>query len=87
MTLKNQIKSLVALSESSGWSTLNEVMKQEVLELALSMARTKEMSQQEMDFNRGAIWLAILNVKRKRLTPWAELGSAVIDEISGSTNI
>lgn len=58
MTLKNQIKSLVSLSESSGWSTLNEVMKEEVLELALSMARTKEMSQQEMDFNRGAIWAA-----------------------------
>lgn len=58
MKLKNQIKTLIALSESSGWSTLNEVMKEEVLQLALSMARSKEMSQQEMDFNRGAIWAA-----------------------------
>jgi hypothetical protein len=39
MTLKNQIKTLIALNESSGWSTLNEVMKEEVLQLALSMAR------------------------------------------------
>lgn len=58
MTIKSQIKSLIDLSESSGWSTVNDVMKDEILQLALLMARSKEMSQQEMDFNRGAIWAA-----------------------------
>lgn len=58
MTLKSQIKSLIDMSESNGWATVNKVMKDEILELALMMARSKEMSQQEMDFNRGAIWAA-----------------------------
>tara|TARA_B100000035_G_scaffold28737_1_gene22143 strand:+ start:1935 stop:2210 length:276 start_codon:yes stop_codon:yes gene_type:complete len=58
MTLKSQIKSLIDMTESSGWATVNKVMKDEILELALMMARSKEMSQQEMDFNRGAIWAA-----------------------------
>ena len=46
------------MSESSGWATVNEVMKDEILQLALQMARSKEMSQQEMDFHRGSIWAA-----------------------------
>lgn len=58
MTIKAQIKSLTDMCESSGWATVNEVMKDEILQLALMMARSKEMSQQEMDFNRGAIWAA-----------------------------
>ena len=58
MTLKSQINDLISLSESRGWSRVNEVMKDEILQLALMMARTKVMSQQEMDFNRGAIWAA-----------------------------
>ena len=56
--LKSQIKSLIDMSESNSWATVNKVMKDEILELALMMARSKEMSQQEMDFNRGAIWAA-----------------------------
>lgn len=58
MNSKAQIKELMGLSESKGWATVNEIMKEEMLQLALMMARTKEMSQQEMDFNRGAIWAA-----------------------------
>ena len=58
MYTKAQIKELIGLSESKGWATVNEIMKEEMLQLALMMARTKEMSQQEMDFNRGAIWAA-----------------------------
>jgi hypothetical protein len=57
-SVKQQIKTLIQLSESNGWATVNEVMKDEILQLALLMARSKEMSQQEMDFNRGAIWAA-----------------------------
>jgi hypothetical protein len=56
--VKQKIKTLIQLSESTGWATVNEVMKDEILQLALMMARSKEMSQQEMDFNRGAIWAA-----------------------------
>ena len=48
----------MALQKSDGWKIVNEIMKDEILQLALLMARSKEMSQQEMDFNRGAIWAA-----------------------------
>ena len=58
MTVKNQIKSLTAMCESPGWDTVNKVMKEEIVDLALMMARTKEMSAQEVDFNRGAIFAA-----------------------------
>ncbi len=58
MNVKTKIKNLIALSESNGWAEVNEIMKDEILQLALQMARSKEMSQQEMDFNRGAIWAA-----------------------------
>lgn len=58
MTIKSQIKSLIEMSESSGWATVNEVMKDEMLQLALTMARSKDMTHQEMDFIRGAMFAA-----------------------------
>jgi hypothetical protein len=58
MNLKSQIKDLIELSESKGWATLNSIMKDESVDLALLMARSKQMSTQEVDFNRGAIWAA-----------------------------
>jgi hypothetical protein len=58
MNLKSQIKDLIELSESKGWATLNSIMKDEIVDLALLMARSKQMSTQEVDFNRGAIWAA-----------------------------
>lgn len=58
MTFKRKIKDIIELSESKGWSHVNEVMRDEILQLALMIARNKEMSAQEIDFNRGAIWAA-----------------------------
>ena len=57
----------MTLQKSDGWKIVNEVMKDEILQLALLMARSKEMSQQEVDFNRGAIWAAeqMLNLPKK----------------------
>ena len=67
MNLKRKIKDIIALSESDGWRHVNEVMEKEILQLALSMARTTEMTQQQMDFQRGAIWAAeqMLNLPQK----------------------
>ena len=67
MTIKNKIKDIIDLAESKGWSHVNEVMRQEILQLALSMARTQEMTQQQMDFQRGAIWAAeqLLNLPER----------------------
>jgi hypothetical protein len=83
MKPKAQLNSLIALSKSEGWQTVNEVMKDEILTLALLMARTKEMSSQEIDFNRGAIWAAeqMLNLP-SRLIHKIE-GDLALEEVTG----
>ena len=67
MTIKSDLKDLIELSESRGWAKINKVMQDEILTLALSMARTPNMTQQQMDFQRGAIWAAeqLLNVPER----------------------
>ena len=67
MTIKSDLKDLIELSESKGWAKINKVMQDEILTLALSMARTPNMTQQQMDFQRGAIWAAeqLLNVPER----------------------
>ena len=67
MTIKSDLKDLIELSESNGWAKINKVMQDEILTLALSMARTPNMTQQQMDFQRGAIWAAeqLLNVPER----------------------
>ena len=67
MNIKSNIKTIKELSESKGWETINEVMREEILQLALQMARTQEMTQQQMDFQRGAIWAAeqMLNLPQR----------------------
>ena len=67
MNVKSKIKDIIALNESKGWGHVNEVMRDEILTLALSMARNPEMTQQQMDFQRGAIWTAeqLLNLPQR----------------------
>ena len=67
MTIKSDLKDLIELSESKGWAKINKVMQDEILTLALSMARSPDMTQQQMDFQRGAIWAAeqLLNVPER----------------------
>ena len=67
MTIKNNIQELKALAASKGWIKINEIMEGEILQLALRMARNAEMSQQQMDFQRGSIWAAeqLLNLPSK----------------------
>ena len=67
MNIKSKVKDIIELAESKGWSHVNEVMREEILTLALSMARTQEMTQQQMDFQRGAIWAAeqLLNMPER----------------------
>ena len=42
MTVKKKIKDLIALSESSGWGHLHKTMQDEILQLALNMARRND---------------------------------------------
>ena len=67
MSNQSQLKKLITLQKSEGWEIVNSVMKDEILQLALLISRSKQMSQQEVDFNRGAIWAAeqMLNLPTK----------------------
>tara|TARA_B100002019_G_scaffold166640_1_gene144059 strand:- start:991 stop:1266 length:276 start_codon:yes stop_codon:yes gene_type:complete len=67
MTTEAQIKHLKSLASSKGWAEINKVMESEILQLALLMARKPDMTQQQMDFQRGAIWAAeqLLNLPSK----------------------
>jgi hypothetical protein len=67
MTIKSKAKDIIELAESKGWSHVNEVMRSEILTLALSMAHTQDMTQQQMDFKRGAIFAAeqLLNLPER----------------------
>lgn len=55
---KEKIRALKDLSNSPGWEIIKGVMQDEIMALSLRMARTPEMTQQEMDFIRGAIYAA-----------------------------
>jgi hypothetical protein len=67
MNVKDKIKELKTISESQGWAVLHKIMEDEILLLALSMARSSQMTQQDMDFQRGAIFAAeqMLNMPTK----------------------
>tara|TARA_B100000212_G_scaffold69943_1_gene49073 strand:+ start:28638 stop:28913 length:276 start_codon:yes stop_codon:yes gene_type:complete len=67
MTTEAEIKHLKSLASSKGWAEINKVMESEILQLALLMARKPDMTQQQMDFQRGAIWAAeqLLNLPSK----------------------
>ena len=60
-------------------------MQDEILQLALSMARSADMTQQQMDFQRGTIWAAeqLLNVPT-RLIHKLEGDKAIEDATSTS---
>lgn len=58
MSPKEKIKHLRELTQSPAWELIKEVMQDEIMALSLRMARTPDMTQQEMDFIRGAIYAA-----------------------------
>ena len=66
---KEKIKALRDLASSPGWEVIRAVMADEIMALSLRMARTPEMTQQEMDFIRGAIYAAdgLVNMPEKIL--------------------
>lgn len=58
MTPKAKLKALQSLMSSKGWTVLNEVMNDEILASAMSIADTPNMDLQEINFRRGSIWAA-----------------------------
>jgi hypothetical protein len=76
--LKANQRELKKLFASRGWAILSETMHTEILQAALAIANSANMSLDEINFRRGAIWAAnqLLN-----------LPDALIQRLEGSIAI
>lgn len=58
MSSKAKLKAVNDLTNSKGWAVVKEVMEQEVLQAAMAIAQSPQMSLDEINFRRGSIWAA-----------------------------
>tara|TARA_R100000664_G_C2752786_1_gene140071 strand:- start:1064 stop:1330 length:267 start_codon:yes stop_codon:yes gene_type:complete len=58
MNSKAKLKAIDDLMKSKGWQVLNQIMKDEIVSSAMSIADTPTMDMQEINFRRGSIWAA-----------------------------
>tara|TARA_E500000178_G_scaffold355696_1_gene429292 strand:+ start:424 stop:690 length:267 start_codon:yes stop_codon:yes gene_type:complete len=58
MNSKAKLKAIDDLMKSKGWQVLNQIMKDEIVSSAMSIADNASMDLQEINFRRGSIWAA-----------------------------
>tara|TARA_B100000965_G_scaffold152990_1_gene127203 strand:- start:16137 stop:16403 length:267 start_codon:yes stop_codon:yes gene_type:complete len=58
MNSKAKLKAIDDLMKSKGWQILNQIMKDEIVSSAMSIADNASMDIQEINFRRGSIWAA-----------------------------
>ena len=58
MNSKAKLKAIDDLMKSQGWQILNQIMKDEIVSSAMSIADNASMDIQEINFRRGSIWAA-----------------------------
>lgn len=58
MSVAQQIQAIDALRKSKGWQIVHRTMQDEIVAAAMQIADTPHMTQQEVDFRRGAIFAA-----------------------------
>ena len=58
MTPQAKLKAIKELTGSKGWAVLLDVMNDEILAAAMSIAESANMDLTEINFRRGAIWAA-----------------------------
>lgn len=58
MTKAEEKRILEELMASSGWKLLETKMKDEIVAAAFAMAENKQLTVDEMNFRRGAMWAA-----------------------------
>ena len=72
-TAQAQLNSIDQLTKSKGWAVVEEVMKEEIVSSAMSIADNPNMTLDEINFRRGSIWAA------KRLLELPERLSAKLE--------
>jgi hypothetical protein len=55
---KTQLDSVTQLFKSKGWQVIDDVMKEEIVSSAMSIADNPNMTLDEINFRRGSIWAA-----------------------------
>ena len=58
MTKKEEARVLEELLSSNGWGILQRKMQDEILTAAYQLADNKQLSVDEINFRRGAMWAA-----------------------------
>jgi len=58
MTPSAKLKAVDNLLNSKGWAVVMEIMHEEILASAMSIAETPSMELDEINFRRGSIWAA-----------------------------
>ena len=58
MTPSAKLKAVDNLLNSKGWTIVMEIMHEEILASAMSIAETPSMELDEINFRRGSIWAA-----------------------------
>lgn len=58
MTSKSDIKALDVLANSRGWALIRQRMEAEAVQAALMLGDQRDMTEQQIHFQRGAIWAA-----------------------------
>ena len=58
MTKKEEARVLEELLSSNGWGILQRKMQVEILTAAYQLAENKQLSVDEINFRRGAMWAA-----------------------------
>ena len=53
-----KLKAVKELQKSTGWQIMVEVMRDEILASAMSIAESAKMDVDEITFRRGSIWAA-----------------------------
>ena len=58
MTSKEKLRKLKELENSSGWNVLVDIMKDEIVQSAMQIAESPNMSLDEINYRRGSIFAA-----------------------------
>jgi len=58
LTKKEEARVLEELLSSNGWGILQRKMQDEILSAAYQLAENKQLSVDEINFRRGAMWAA-----------------------------
>ena len=58
MRSREKLKAINDLTRSKGWQVITEVMREEMLGAAMSIAESSKMDVDEINFRRGSIWAA-----------------------------